>query len=779
MWLPNPSHGGIMGRVYPARWLVTSLAVAFLLAADIAGAQTAPSTQSEPKKIALVLEGGGALGFAHVGVLEVLEKYNICPDAVAGTSMGAIVGGLYSSGYSPSELRMLSETIDWAGIFDDSVPRQDLSYRRKQDDSNFLAKARVGVRDGSIRSPLGLIQGEDLTLQLRELLETRSQVSDFDKLPIPFRAVAVDLLTGEPLALRDGNLATAMRASMSVPGAFPPVRVNDRLLVDGGIADNLPVRVALEEFEPDHIIAVRLLTAPVEEASFTSAVSVLGQMVGLMLADNVQRSLDLLKTVPHTLIEVDLRGYGSTSFDKASELVGPGVSAAEQLASELRVLANFDQAPGIVASGTAAAEDVSGDLRALSRSSCPRRPAPPGQPVIAFIDLENTSPLSDDILVNRLGVEVGDTLDPEQLRAGLKSIYGLGLFDLVDYQVVTRPGGQTGIKVIATEKSTGLTSLRFGLNLENNFRGQTAYNIATEVSFLALNSLGGESRSEVILGDDLSVFTEFFQPLQARKNYFFVRPRAGYRAYDVPVFGDGNRIAEYRVGFGAAALDVGYQIDSLGEVSVSAYSGWGSAEVETGDPTLPDLDVDIRDVIARVEVDRLDQLSFPQDGFRATMSYRRSLESVGASSDYGIVNASGFTAHSFGSNTVIAGIDAQYTGEGTNSVESRALLGGLFNLSGLERNEIAGEHSFLGRVGYFRNVTGGNEGLLNLPIYVGTTAEAGQVYESREAFRNLEDITYGGSAWLGVDTPIGPLYLAYGHAEGGRQSAYLFLGRSF
>ncbi len=729
------------------------------LTTDEAPSPTAPK---QYKKIALVLEGGGALGFAHVGVLEVMEELGVCPDAVVGTSMGAVVGGLYASGYKAPDLARLVREIDWVDIFDDSVPRQDLSFRRKQDDMDFLTRARIGIKDGQLRSPLGLIQGEDLTLQLRELLETRPKVEHFDDLPIPFRAIAVDLLTGEKLALDRGNLATAMRASISVPGAFPPVKLDGRLLVDGGIKENLGVGTALDDFgpeKPDYVIAVRLMTGDLTAEDITSPVAVLSQTLSLMLIENVERSVNLLHGIDHTVIEVDVSGYSAAGFDKAEELLEPGRVAARAHAEALKPLA---------------------------RAVCPMAPEVDPEPLIAFIEIDNNSPLSDDLLRDHLEVKPGDRLDPEKLRSGMKSIYGLGIFDLVDYETVTRPGPtgrtETGIRVVATERETGLTTLRLGLSLENDFQGQTAYNAGAELTAFGLNALGGEWRTVFVLGDDLALFTEFFQPLQAARDFFFLRPSLGFTAFDVPVFFDGQQRAEFRVRFANVGMEVGYQFGRYGALTFGYRGGWGEADVRIGRPDdTPDIDVQIGELITGWDIDRLDDLGFPRNGFRLATKYIRSLDAFGASEDFGAIDATGLAAYSFGendTNTILTGGLVRYTAEGTPSVDSRPELGGLFRLSGLARDEVSGQHAALGLVSYYRDITGGQTSFVNLPVYVGFSLEAGQVFETRDDFKSF-DLRYAGSLWVGLDTPLGPLYLAYGRAEAGRQSGYLFLGRAF
>ena len=217
----------------------------YLIIVILEGLTSAAATQlaSRPT-VGLVLSGGGARGAAHAGVIQVLEELHVPVDLVVGTSMGAIVGGLYASGLTGDELLEVIETADWSDLFLDRPPRRDRSFRRKSDDVGFLVDFDVGVRADGLVFPQGLVQGQKLELALRRLVLPVSTVPDFDQLPIPFRAVATDIVNGEMVVLESGDIASAMRASMSAPGVFKPVRIDDRLLVDGGIANNLPIQLA-------------------------------------------------------------------------------------------------------------------------------------------------------------------------------------------------------------------------------------------------------------------------------------------------------------------------------------------------------------------------------------------------------------------------------------------------------------------------------------------------------------------------------------------------------
>src|SRR6202050_4260669 len=229
--------------------LATQLGLACVLAASCQFAYPAEQAPLESAplvrpRICLVLSGGGARGMAHIGVLKVLETLKVPIDCIAGTSMGAVVGGLYASGMTAAQIETTMRSVDWQEAFRDAPPRRDLAFRRKQDDRNFLVRLPLGVKHYHILLPKGFIQGQTLQETLRQLTLPFSNTTNFDELPQPFRAVATDLVTGDAVFLEKGDLSIAMRASISAPGVFAPVDYQGRLLVDGGIAENLPIDVA-------------------------------------------------------------------------------------------------------------------------------------------------------------------------------------------------------------------------------------------------------------------------------------------------------------------------------------------------------------------------------------------------------------------------------------------------------------------------------------------------------------------------------------------------------
>ena len=271
--------------------LTSRLVLAAALCAGCLGPPASRADADAPPtrpRICLVLSGGGARGMAHIGVLKVLEELKIPIDCIAGTSVGAIVGGLYASGMTAQQIDATMRSLDWQEAFRDTPPRQDLAFRRKQDDRNFLVQLPLGLKHGKILLPKGFIQGQKLQETLRQLTLPFNNGTEFDLLPTPFRAVATDLETGNAVLLERGDLAIAMRASMSAPGVFAPVELNGRLLVDGGLAENLPINVA-RSMHAD-VLIVSDVSFPLQaRASLDSALSISNQMLAIMLHKDTDR----------------------------------------------------------------------------------------------------------------------------------------------------------------------------------------------------------------------------------------------------------------------------------------------------------------------------------------------------------------------------------------------------------------------------------------------------------------------------------------------------------
>ncbi len=569
------------------------------LPAGRAAAQDAPAEAPRPR-VGLVLSGGGARGLAHVGVLKALEELRIPVDAIAGTSMGAVVGGLYASGMTAAEIEKLMRSLDWSAAFRDRPARNTLNFRRKQDDREFLVRFPLGIQGGDFRLPRGLIQGQRLTQTLRVQTMPVAAVEDFDELPTPFRAVAADLETGERVVLERGDLTSAMRASMSAPGVFAPVEVDGRLLVDGGIVENLPVDVA-KSMGVDIVIAVDVGFLPVGRKELTSALAVSNQAITIMMLRETGRQRALL-SADDVLILPELGSLQSTDFAAAEKTIDLGLAAMRASTERLARL-------------SLAEEPWQAYLAA--------RAIQPQQPVVHFVRTDLKSERYSERIQAELGPVMGQPLDPQALDARLSHFYGSDNFEALDYRLV-REGVLTGIEVSARRKSWGPNFLRFGLELQDDFQGNSSFSAGVRAQVTEVNRFGAEWQTDAQVGANPLFRTEFYQPIGYGSNWFVV-PRLSIERQNLDIFEDDRRLATYRVRESAAEFDFGREFGSWGELRGGVIYGDGNRNLLVGDSSDPDLPprdrFDRGEFMARFAVDLLNDVFFPRDGELFTLQW--------------------------------------------------------------------------------------------------------------------------------------------------------------
>ena len=722
-----------------------------LLSAPASLAEEVALESQERPRIGLALSGGGARGAAHVGVLRLLEELNVPVDYIAGTSMGSIIGGLYASGLSTDQLEVALQEMDWDGIFEDRPSRVDRPFRRKRDDDNYLVNAKPGINEGKITFPSGAIQGQKFDLALRKLVSHVSTVDDFDALPIPFRAVASDIGTGKPVVLGSGDLAMAMRASMAVPGAFAATEIDGQLLVDGGITNNLPINV-VRAMGADIVIAVDISTplAPAEEVR--NILEITGQLTSIMTRANAEIQIASL-TGRDILIVPDLGKITSADFDLAVEAIEAGRVAAEQKRPELAAL-------GIPEAGFKA--HVAG-----------RNEPPPAPERVDFIRIVNNSRIADEMIRVRIRQAEGEPLDVAQLEADIGSVYGLEIFETVHYDIVEE-NGLSGIEITANERSWGPNYLQFGVALSNDFSGDNRYNMGIAYLRTAINPLNGELRFGAQLGEDPALGVDWYQPLDYASRYF-VETRARFDQRNIAVFGDASDpFAEYRVSQVSMELSSGVNFGVLAETRLGYRYATGDVEVGVGDPALPEYDFDAGAIFGRFLFDSLDNVSFPTSGAVVLAEYDIYRDGLGGDYDLEQLRSRVNYLKSFGYHTIGLGVKFNTTTSGDAPIQNRFRLGGFLDLSGLPQDYLSGPHTAVAQAIYYRRAP-------LIPYfewYAGGTLELGNAWESRDDI-SVGSAIMNGSLFLGLDTPLGPLYLGYGMAEGGRNAAFFYLGKTF
>ncbi|WP_444757754.1 patatin-like phospholipase family protein [Pseudomonas sp. A014] len=713
---------------------------------------TALAVEPPRPKVGLVLSGGAARGLAHIGVLKALEEQGVHIDAIAGTSMGAVVGGLYASGYSIEELEHLARTLDWQQALSDAPPRKDVPFRRKQDDRDFLVKQKLSFRDdGSLGLPLGVIQGQNLSLLLESKLAHTADIRDFDKLPIPFRAVATDIASGEKVVFRRGHLPQVVRASMSIPAVFAPVELDGRLLVDGGMVDNIPLDV-VREMGVDMAIVVDIGTPLRSRKQLATVVDVLNQSITLMTRRNSEEQLASLHR-DDILVQPALAAFGVTDFGRAQDMIDAGYRATRALDARLAVL-----------------RQAGGDSQlAVARSAQQRTP------IITAIKVENDSKVSDDVIRYYIRQPLGEPLELERLQTDMGTLYGLDYFDRVQYRVVHK-GEENTLVINARGKRGGTDYLRLGLNLSDDMRGDSAFNLGASYRMNGINRLGAEWLTRAQIGDQQELYSEFYQPLDVGSRYF-VAPYLSLGSQNIEATLDNDPVAEYRLeryGFG---LNLGRQIGTYGEVRLGVGKAWGEAEVRIGDQDLPKVSFNEGFYELKYSFDTLDNVYFPHSGEDIGLTLRKYDPSLDSDSDYRQWQFNIDKALSYGPNTWVFGGRYGRTLDDTEVVTSSFVLGGARQLSGFRQDSVSGQNISLMRVVYYRRLTPRAYLPLDFPLYLGGSLERGRAWNNDNEF----DSGYinAASIFLGLDTPLGPLNISYGANTEHQKAVYLNLGHTF
>ena len=765
-------NAGILRGVSPTRAVAPRLRVlslflaAWLAAPAITDAQATSESPAALDKhhrprVGLVLSGGGARGTAHIGVLKVLEQMRVTVDAIAGTSMGAVVGGLYASGLSARDIEKVMTSINWQDAFRDRPPREDLDLRRKEEDETFLVKYHFGVRDGHIVVPKGLVQGQKLTETLRRLTLPVARISDFDELPTPFRAVATDLESGDSVVIGSGDLTSAMRASLSAPGVFAPVEREGRLLVDGGIADNVPIDIA-RTMGVDLLIVVDVGSPLLMRKQLTSAPLISNQIISILIERNAQAQLVTLSS-RDILIRPDLGNASAFDFGSVARVISVGEKAARASTTQLAALAVSEQ-------------DM--QLYALHRESLRIPP-----PRIDFVTVEPGSERYAAAASNLFGDLVGRPLDPDAVARRITALYGRGALDTLDYRVIGEPG-RYGLAIDGRPSSQGPNYLRFGLSLQDDFQGNSTYTAAMRFVMSDITRNAGEWVTDLSVGATSGISSELFLPL-AQYSGWFVMPHISDLARDLYLYQQQTLAAKYRLHTFDYGVDFGRQFGNWGEIRVGAAREQGHYVLAVGDPSDPNLPLqsfapyNLHDYFVRLSYDRLDDINFPHRGQQAVLQYSSYRNASGIVQAADQVTGSYIGAYSFGRDTLA------FSAAGGTTLQANVTdlnlqfpLGGFLSLSALRADSLLGPNYGIARALFYRQIGRGGPGYFDLPTYLGLSLEMGNVWQSRSeaSFGNTER---NASVWLGLDTFIGPVYIATGFDTHGNQQFYLFLGRPF
>ncbi len=741
------SCGAIGSRAY-SRTCVALALLAASLGAETGAQEPVVQPASRPK-VALVFEGGGALGFAHIGVIEWIEAHHIPVDYVAGTSMGGLVGGLYASGMSPQEIADFVGGINWHAVLSGQVPFPALSYRRKEDKLAFPNRLEFGLKHG-FSLPSGLNSGSAVGLLLDEKMLPYYDLKDFDDLPIPFRCVATDMTTGKEHVFKDGSLAQAMRSTMSIPGVFAPVEHGTQVYSDGGAVNNLPVSVA-RAMGADIVIAVYLDTGPFDRKSLSSLVGVAGRNVEIMISAN---ELNSMKDA-NILLKADVSKFTSSEFEKSAEIIPQGVKVAQEHASELEKYAVSDA-----------------DWQAyLALRNSRRRTA---LPVPQFVDIYGMHGVLQTQIVNEFTQYVNKPIDTKQIEKTIVNLQGTGLYTSISYNLIEKDD-KAGLLVRPRLKAYGPPFLNVGLFLSSNNVNDIQLGLGARATFFGLAGPGSELRVNASVGQLAGISGELFKPLFLGKRYF-VAPRA-YYAHGVSAYYSGSQqLAQYteeRNGFG---VDLGYQFGSKAELRVGEDYQWYGETLRIGTPIEQAFHITPFVSSAQFQYLGQDSVQVPTRGTEIRSLYMYSTQSPNSSEGYSQVDTKISHFIPVRSRGIIFGIGEGGTSFGaTNLGLAGFSLGGPLRLSAYEQGELLGNDYFLAQAGYLHQ-------LLKLNPVIGDAIYAGGIYEIGKvwgAAPGTPTLPYDVAGTLIVKTLIGPIYGGVSVGDSGHHAWFFGLGRIF
>ncbi|HEB93342.1 MAG TPA: patatin [Gammaproteobacteria bacterium] len=735
----------------------TFLALGLLLSLlPMAGlAAPAEKTAGERPRIGLALSGGGARGLAHVGVLKVLEENHIPVDVIAGTSAGSIIAGLYAMGLSAAEIEKTILGIDWNEGFSDSSERRYRALRRKQDDLDILTTLQAGLRIDGVRLPKGLLQGQRLELLLKRITNGAEQIHDFDQLPIPFRAIATDIENGDRVVIAGGDIARAMHASMAIPGVYAPVEIAGKLLVDGGLSSNLPIKT-VRDMGAEFIIAIDISTPLLAADELTSVLSVAEQVSSLLTQNTVAQEVKHLDT-DDILITPDLKDYSAADFDRAAEIIAIGEKAAR---NSLGKLTRYRIDAGRYRNYR---NDISHH--------------PPLTPIIDAVVISTNSHLSQTRLANYIKLRPGDRFDRAQLKEDISYLYGLGYFSHISYQLdKDTDDGRTNLLIDVRKKDWGPNYLRAGVTMSGDFSGSNKINLAIGLLATEVNTLGAEWETTLSFGERSGIVSEFFQPISTASDYF-VATSISAQQRSVNRYRNGNTLLTARLRERQVAVDAGRQFGNRAELRVGITRLSSRADITTG-PSLPTTTREDGAYRLRFTYDTLDNPNFPHRGSYGQLFLSSSKSELGADANVDLGSLSLYKAGRWGNNILLGNISYADTINNRSSLSNLFQLGGFLNLSGYAQNELGGAYTALATLAYYRTLNHYFIKSAEIPLYIGVSIETGNVWQTRRQI-GFDSLIHAGSIFIGADTYIGPIYIAYGFNSEGRQSSYLFLGRVF
>lgn len=717
------------------------------------------SAQQRPK-IGLVLSGGGAKGAAHIGVLKILEQNNVPIDYIVGTSIGAYVGGLYALGYSPKEIETIMLTLPWDDSFSDFVPRESLPFKDQALRDKYNISLRLGYSDNTLKTPSGLLLGQNATQLLRMSTDVIAEFASFDQLAIPYRAVATDLATSKAVVLDSGSITKAMSASAAVPSIVEPVIINGLLLVDGGISNNIPVDV-VREMGADRVIAIDIGSPLTKQEDIKNTIDVLNQLSTILTNNTTINQVKQLND-GDLYIRPEIDDLSTTDFSIMPQALALGEESAVK---QLEKIKKFS-----------VTKELFSEYLMARKSKSELWFKPMCSPLIA-VDYQNHSTVNQAIIAEHFAISVGDVVTKQQLKKAIERVYALDRFERVDAEFIDSPEGRT-LVLITNEKSWGPNFLNFGFSLQTDFSANTVIEIDSAYILNDVTENGGQWKNEMSLGWETSLATEFYQPMGINQ-HLYSRARVEYTQDKWAQSPERTELTNTFVK-GQSGLGYHYVNQGLFELGFIAESG----SLSFDDKSLGDIDYSSYGGYLTFGFDNLNSINFPTSGNKLSLELLlrkdKYKQEVGddTNDDSLEINLNWRGALGLGKHTFVGIASFATVNNDAGFSVHITELGGFLNLSGFEKDALIGNHKIFSAVVYQydlgREIPGGS----GLPIYLGTSLEMGNVWGGNESIEFDELIT-SGSIYLGTDTSFGPAVIGFGYASEGEKTVFLSLGKNW
>lgn len=704
----------------------------------------------ERPKIGLVLSGGGAKGAAHIGILKALEANYIPVDYIVGTSIGSYIGGLYALGYSGSEIETIMLGTNFDKGYSDFIPREQLLYEDKKTRDAYNITLRLGYSDGQFKMPTGLLLGQSALQVLKTSIGAVGELESFDQLPVPYRAVATDIATSRPVVLSSGSLSQSIKASSTVPGALEPIEIDGRLLVDGGIANNMPIDVA-KEMGADIIIAIDIGSPLLTKESINSTVDVLDQLSTILTVTTTNKQKALI-TEKDILIRPNIDNISTTDFSKLSEALILGEQAAFENLNRLNELSiSPEEYQAYSANKKVLRKEWSDNL---------------SKPVIA-IKYDNQSNVKQDFIERHFNINVGDVVDKHQIEKAIQSVYALDRFDFVNAEFIDSEEGRT-VVLTTKEKSWGPDYLLFGFYWQGDFSRHTQASVEFSYLLTDFTENGGTLKNELALGWETLVASELYEPL-AEDNNVFSRYRLQYGEHkyaENESAADGVRpeLSDKSI---SGKVGVGYHYTDFGIAEIGAIAQVG--HISFVDHPSPNVAYTSYGAYIQLGYDDLNSINFPTQGNKISLEFIARQDSFNETISYGDIegvdkddnlqiNFDWRGAVGVGSHTIVGIASASALLSDTDFSIRLTELGGFLNLSGFQKDELIGVHKVFGAAVYQYDL-----GTSGVPLYLGGSIEGGNVWGVNDSI-STNDLITSGSLYLGTDTSFGPAVIGVGYA---------------